>query len=258
MALTRAPASGALALGAAVFAVLVAVPGVARADDVPASGSASVLRFVERPHTVALLEAGVIALPNAPISQSQRGGAVPLVGPIGKGDSTIQMGIHIQFRVARDWAFGARFLLDPNPTADPEYGLGGLGALPRTHSRSYFTFGGEARYIPLHSRFFEGWVGAMLGGVIIADRFSTDVGELKPKVFGDRVVTLSTEGFYLGAQVGADWIVSDKVLVGLVFRGSHWFLPTTPNCSPIGDCATLTGSTDAIEFGVTVGYRIPL
>ena len=243
-----------------VLAALALTAPSARADDKPAEPSdpsaGTALQFIERPHTIALVEAGILALPGAPISNAQQGGSVPILGAIGHGDATIQLGIHLLYRPWRDWAFGAGFLFDPKPTSDTEYG--GLGGLPRTHSRSYFFIGGEARYIPLHTRLFEGWIGAQAGAVIIADRFSTNVGTPKPAIFGDTEVSLSTEGFYLGATLGFDWNVSDRVVVGLVTRYSHWVLPEQPKCSPINDCTTLRGGVDSIDFGFTIGYRIPL
>lgn len=237
---------------ALVLACNLGAPLAARADEPLSNGS---LSFAERRHTLALLELGIIALPGAPISTSQIGGDTPF-GRIGSGDATVQTGIHVLFRVARDWVFGAGFLFGPKPTSDSEYG--GLANLQRTHSRSYVSFGGEFRYVPLHSRYFEAWVGGGLGVIIIADRFGTEAGDRLPGFFGDHNVTLRTEGLSTGIQLGVDWIISDHFVAGFTFRANHWFLPTTPTCSPIGDCTTLTGSANSIEFGLTVGYRIPL
>ncbi|HEX7602501.1 MAG TPA: hypothetical protein VF316_12885 [Polyangiaceae bacterium] len=229
-----------------------AVPSLARADEAPSNAS---LRFAERRHTVALLELGIIALPGAPISASQTGGDTPF-GRLGSGDATIQTGIHVLFRAWPDWVFGAGFLFGPKPTSDSEYG--GLTNLQRTHSRSYVSFGGEFRYVPLHTRFFEAWVGGGLGVIIIADRFGTQAGDPMPGFFGDHTVTLRTEGLSTGIQAGVDWIISDHFVAGFTFRANHWFLPTNSTCSPIGDCTTLVGSANSLEFGLTVGYRIPL
>ena len=237
-------------------AALGLVAPAAQAADPPNDPDAKAAhRFVERPHTVALLELGILALPGAPLSSSQVGGDTPF-GRIGSGDATLEMGIHSLFRIARDWVLGAGFLFGPRPTSDPEYG--GLGQLPRTHSRSYLTTGGELRWIPIHTRFIEAWAGAVADVVIIADRFTTDAGESKPTVFGERAVTLHTEGLGVGIQAGFDWIITDRFVAGFGLRLSHWFLPSTPSCSPIGDCTTLLGSANAIGFGLTVGYRIPL
>lgn len=249
------------ALACALGVGLVLAAGIARASDPPSDGrsdktaAGTAINFVQRPHTVALLEVGILALPGAPISSSQVGGDTPF-GRIGSGDATLQTGIDVLFRVSRDWVFGAGFLFGPRPTSDPEYG--GLGQLPRSHSRSYLQTTGEFRWVPLHTRFIEAWVGGTLGVVIIADRFETQAGASKPTVFGERVVTLRTEGLTLGVQAGFDWVITDRFVAGFAVRLAHWFLPGSPQCSPIGDCTTLLGSANAIGFGVNVGYRIPL
>lgn len=247
----------------AIACIALLATHAAFADDAPKKSdtddsiSESWLRYIERRHTIALVEAGIIVLPFAPISQSQKGGDLPIFNvPVGQGDATIQLGIHILYRPTRDWSFGANFLFDPQPTADTEYG--GLSGLARTHSRAYFFIGGEGRYIPLHSRSIEGFVGGQAGVVIVADRFTTNAGIAKPAIFGDREVSLSTEGFFLGAQIGFDWFITDRVVAGLITRYNHWFLPEQPKCSPILDCTTLSGNVDSFDFGFTLGYRISL
>jgi hypothetical protein len=218
--------------------------------------------LLDRPHTVAELEAGIIVLPSAPISPANRGGGTPL-GTIGSGDATVQTGVHLLYRATRDWAFGAGALFAPRPTSDTNYS-GGASHLPRTHRRSYLFLGGEVRYFPLRSRWFEVWLGADAGAIIIGDRFSTDNAPQVPSILGNNVVTVSTEGFSLGGQIGADYLVNDNLVLGLTVRLHHWFLPSqgpfaqASSCDPIGDCATLKSDVDTIEVGLTFGYRIPL
>jgi opacity protein-like surface antigen len=216
---------------------------------------AALSRIVDRPHTVAELEVGIIALPTAPISAGQSGGDTPF-GTIGRGDATLQTGIHVLYRWERRFAVGAGVLFAPLPTSDTEYG--GLRSLPRTHSRSYFFLGGEGRYVPLHYRFLEAWVGLSVGGVVIADRFITDAGDRVAPILGSKEVTVRTEGFAFGVQVGASYFLSENWIMGATFRGYRWLLPETPRCSSIGDCATLSGTVEALELGLTVGYRLPL
>lgn len=246
----------------ASLAIAVVFAAPAHADDTAGNDTHdtvdSWLRYIERRHTIALLEGGVIFLPNAPVSQSHPGGSLPFLPPVGQGDATIQLGIHLLYRPLRDWSFGAHFFFDPSPTADAYYGGSAEQSLPRTHSRSYFFVGSEVRYIPLHARAIEGWLGAQAGAVIIADRFTTNAGIAKPAIFGDREVSLSTEGFYFGAAIGVDWFISDHIVAGLVTRYNHWILPEQPRCTPILDCTTLSGSVDSIDFGFTLGYRISL
>lgn len=232
---------------------------VAREQSTPkpsrAAADAALSRIIDRPHTIAELEAGIIALPTAPISAGQSGGDTPF-GTIGRGDSTLQTGIHVLYRWERRFAIGAGLLLAPLPTSDTEYG--GLRSLPRTHSRSYFFIGGEGRYVPFHYRFLEAWVGVSVGGVVVADRFTTDAGDRVAPILGTKEVTVRTEGFAMGVQLGGNYFLSENWILGATFRAYEWLLPNTPRCSSIGDCATLSGNVEALELGITVGYRLPL
>ena len=218
--------------------------------------------LLDRPHTVAELEAGIIVLPSAPVSAANRGGTTPL-GTVGNGDATVQTGIHLLYRATPDWAIGAGGMFAPRPTSDPNYG-GANGGLKRTHARSYLFLGGELRYFPVRTRSFEGWLGVTGGGLLIADRFTTNAGAEVPSVLGTKTVTVSTEGFTIGVQAGANYLITDQLVIGLTLRADRWTLPSQKpfsqetSCDPIGDCPTLTGSVAAFEFGLTVAYRIPL
>jgi hypothetical protein len=251
---------------AALAALLAAAPAAAAADeDASENKNANeeheheyepLHRIIDRPHTVAEVEGGIIALPNAPISPGQRGGDTPLVGRIGRGDATLQTGIHVLYRPTRSWIIGAGAIFAPRPTSDSEYG--GLGLLKRSHARSYLFLGGEVRYIPLHYRYFEAWVGASGGAVIVADRFTTEGGESVPTIVAVPDVTIRTEGFALGIQAGGSYYLSESWILGANVRGYEWVLPNTRACSSIGDCATLSGAVTVAEFGLTVGYLLPL
>ncbi|HXN30812.1 MAG TPA: hypothetical protein VN894_03080 [Polyangiaceae bacterium] len=234
----------------------------ASADDAPLEHPS----LLDRPHTVAELELGIIALPYAAISPANQGGATP-IGTLGKGDATLQTGVHLLYRATRDWAFGAGTTFAPHPTSDTNFG--GLSGLMRTHSRSYLFLGGEVRYFPVRSRWFEGWFGMTGGVVVIADRFTTEGTPRVPAIFGDSTQTVSTEGFAIGVQAGADYLVTDQWVIGLALRADQWILPskssqsflpfsTGSSCDPLNDCPTLSGWVEAIEVGVTVGYRISL
>jgi hypothetical protein len=208
-----------------------------------------------RPHTVAEADLGVIALPGAPISASRRGGEVPFV-TIGRGDATLLVGLKALARVSREFELGAGLRFGPSPTADDEYG--GATGLLRTHSRSYMLISSEARYIPVRYGDFEGWMGALVGLTVIADRYTTKNGTSVPTILGERTVTIRSEGLSMGVQGGVLWNLSDHWVTGFVMRASAWMMPRTPRCSPIGDCATLSGPIVAIEGSLTVGYRVPL
>jgi hypothetical protein len=241
-----------------VAAVL--APCAARAQETSSPSPYPVL--LDRAHTVAELEGGILVLPNAPISPAHRGGATPL-GAVGNGDATVQTGIHVLYRANSVWAIGAGALFAPNPTSDPNYG-GANPQLSRTHSRSYLFLGGEARYYPLRLGSFAGWLGMTAGGLIVADRFATNSGPAVPSLLGTKIVNVSTEGAAVGVQLGADYLITDRVVIGLALRADRWFLPAQKpfsqesSCDALGDCPTLTGSVDAFEVGLKVGYQIPL
>ena len=244
------------------LAVLAVTTGAAADDDVPPAKHDHP-SLLDRPHTIAVLEAGIISLPSAPISQSSQGLSTP-VGNIGSGDTTVQTGVHLLYRASPDWAFGAVAMFAPKPTNDPNYS-GGAGDLYRSHSRSYLFLGVEERYFALRSRWFEGWFGLSAGAIVVADRFYWNSAPEVPSILGTNGVTVNTEGFAVGAQVGGDYLINDSLVVGLALRADRWLLPSqalflnqTSPCDPIGDCRTLTGAVAAFEVGLTFGYRIPL
>jgi hypothetical protein len=246
-------------MGVVVAVVVALAAAPARGDDTPQREQVS---LTDRAHTVAEAEAGIIALPGAPISPAVRGGNTPL-GAVGNGDATVQTGVHILYRANREWAIGAGAIFAPHPTSDSSCAnCGGASGLSRTHSRSYLFLGGEVRYYPLHTKWLEGWVGLTGGSVIVADRFTTNNAPMVPAILGTNQVTVSSAGLAVGAQAGLDYLISDSFVVGIALRGDLWLLPQeaelVSSCDAIGDCPTLHGSVAAFELGLTVGYRIPL
>jgi len=213
--------------------------------------------LISRPHTIAEFEIGAIVLPSAPISAGQKGGNV---GPlqIGTGDATIQVGVHTLYRATPIWAIGATVLFAPDPTTDTGYGLGGQSGLSRSHSRDYFFVGAEGRFIPLHYRLFEGWLGIQAGGIIIADRFTTTNAGAYAAPVGYPQVNERTEGLSGGFQAGLSYSFSESFLVGFTLRANGWLLPSTPQCDALNDCATLSHSAIVYEGGFLFGYRLPL
>ena len=247
-----------LVLGLVALAMGMPARGARADDDVTKWNDAFDHGLLSRPHTMAELEAGAIVLPSAPISAAQRGGNLPVGLAIGKGDATIQLGVHLMYRATPIWAIGALVSFAPRPTSDTGYGLGGSSGLSRTHSRDYLFVGAEGRFVPLHYKLLEGWIGAQAGGIIIADRFITNNAGAYSDVLGYPEVNERTEGFSAGIQLGLSYSFSESFVVGFSLRGSGWFLPSTPQCSAIQDCATLTNTAVVYEGGFLFGYRIPL
>lgn len=212
-------------------------------------------RELLRPHTIAEVEAGIMALPNAPISVGRRGGETPF-GGIGQGDATLMIGMHLLYRGDPRWMVGAAAMFGPEPTADTQYG--GRNGLDRTHARSYLAIGAEGRYYPLRVRLVEAYVGVVVGGVVVADRFSNNSGEKTPTIYGLKEATVRTEGASFGLSVGGRWNFARSWAFGVSFRAEQWLLPTESSCLPVGDCGTLNGGVLAISGGLVLGYRIPL
>ena len=79
-----------------------------------------------------------------------------------------------------------------------------------------------------------------------------------PSILGTQEVTIRTEGFAIGGQIGGTYYLSENFMLGANIRAYEWILPDTRRCSSIGDCATLSGAVSSIQFGVTLGYRLPL
>jgi hypothetical protein len=247
-----------------IAAAAVMAPATAAADDVTARSHVSEL---DRPHTVAELEAGVIVLPDAPISAANRGGNTLLPGPfrtVGNGDATVQTGVHLLYRATPEWSVGAGAIFAPNPTTDPNASGGLAKGLQRSHSRSYLFLGGEGRFTPLRLGSFEGWIGLTAGAIIVADRFTTNSAPTEPSLLGTNEVTVDSGGFAFGLQTGAEYLFLDRLTVGLTLRADQWFLPSqrssfsTSSCDAFGECPTLTGRVAAFELGLSIGYHVPL
>lgn len=248
------------------FALAGGVTVTASAGAVRADDAAEVARWndaldrglTSRPHTLAEVEGGAIVLPSEPISPGNRGGSVLPGLHIGKGDATIQIGVHVLYRAAPSWSIGAAVLFAPDPTSDTSYGLGGSSGLMRTHSRDYFFTGVEGRFIPLHYRVWEGSIGVQTGVVVIADCFITTNAGAYAVPAGYPEVNERTEGLSGGVQLGVNYSFSESFIVGFTLRASVWYLPSTPTCDALGDCATLTNSAAVFEGGFLLGYRLPL
>jgi hypothetical protein len=244
-----------IARSVAIATLAAVIPCRAAAEGVH-SGNAG---YPVESHTVAVLEGGILTLPSAPISPANRGGATP-IGAVGNGDATAFLGALILYRANPYWALGAAVDFAPKPTSDRNYG--DASGLSRTHTRSYLTLDGEIRYFPIHSQWFEPWVGLSAGAVIVADRFTTNAGEDVPPILGTKSVTVSTQGFVCGIKAGADYLLTQSWVIGLALGASDWILPGADaeqaSCDSIGDCPTLKGNVASFDFGLTIGYRIPL
>ena len=87
---------------------------------------------------------------------------------------------------------------------------------------------------------------------------TNDSGDTAPPIYGEKSVTVRTEGFSAGVLGGLRWNFSHSWGVGFSLRVDQWILPTQQACTPLGDCSTLSGGVLALGGGLAIGYRIPL
>jgi len=253
-----------LAAALAPIAIMTSASGTAWAQTTaPTDRGSAGPSLLDRPHTVAELEIGGIALPTAPIAPGNRGNLpTVLAGPLAafsKGDATLLTSLHLLYRASTEFAIGADARVSP---------AGGVATDPNTqvqHQRNYMELGVEGRYYPVRYRSIEGWLGLTAAIVVIADRYTFPNLPDVPTFLGRPEVTQRAEGFSYGVQAGADYLVTDSLVLGLTFRADRWLLPqegqdpkTDPACSSVGNCPTLGGTVEAFEFGLKIGYRIPL
>lgn len=165
-------------------------------------------------------------------------------------------GLHFLYRGGRRWSIGAAGRFSPFPTVDEAYGEG--SGLERTHERAYFSATLEGRAYLLSEGPLQAYLGLEGGAVVVADRFRTLGGERLPAVYGEHNVSIRTEGLALSAMAGLNYALSDRWVLGALARSGGWFLPSEPNCTPVGDCATLRTDAGVVELGLTVGFRSPL
>ncbi len=205
------------------------------------------------PHAAFQLGVGMLALPAAE--------ACPVSGPTGPecepAETALGFALQSMARVEEfgfgagiTWAFGLR------PTTGA-----GHESLERQHSRSYFLVEGHFRYYLPRLAIWDSWVGASTGGVIVNDSWTT-VADREPYAdtdfVGPRAVTLHTEGFVLALGVGVDWRFAKRWKFGTHLRYSNWLLPTERETSPLRDLASLAGRVDSLDFGLVVGYLLPI
>ena len=91
-----------------------------------------------------------------------------------------------------------------------------------------------------------------VGGRITLEGASFDVRA------GDKVALVGRNGAGKTSLLRVLAGDSQPLAGSVTCRGRLGWLPQEPQCSPIGDCATLTGAVQAIEFGLKIGYRLPL
>ena len=233
--------------------VVVAATAMAReaaADESAASRRAIAAREMDRPYTLAEVEAGFLALPAADV-------CIRSTTDCEQGEGSLAVGIHNLYRFG-PFGIGAGIVWATTLRSDAARGA---GALKREHSRSYFLVEGVFRYYALRGNEWEGWAGATLGGVVVNDSWSV-LADREPYAdtdfVGPRASTLGTEGLSAGVAIGTEWSFAPSWSLGTMLRYSNWFFPESPKPLPLNDPASLSGRVDMIALSIALAYHIAL
>jgi hypothetical protein len=198
-------------------------------------------------HSYSLLELGVGAL-----SLPRKQLCIPTQNQCATADLTLLGSLRFLVRWDERFALGAGVSLGFRPVTDEASISSSTGTISRSHTRNYFMLGGLGRYYII-SGDFNLWAGAGAGIIVVADHYNlTDSGTA---IINPRGVTLGSEGWMVGASLGADWRLSKNWLIGLWTQEMLWGLPDTKACAQTGDCATITGKSFSIETGLSLTYR---
>jgi len=201
-----------------------------------------------RPAGIAEGNVGILTLPGAEVCVERSAGC-------SKGDVVFALEGWELYRATRRWAFGAGVVVGLVPTAHPRQPP---EAVPRDHTRSYFSMEGMLRYYPYVGKDFEAWAGVLGGLVVVSDRFDVIDKTDDRALLGGRGVTIRTEGGSLGIAGGFAYGLSSHWSLLGSLRISEWFLPTEPARDPLGSEASLTGRNTALMLGFGIAYRASL
>ena len=189
-------------------------------------------------HTYSLLELGVGAL-----SLPKKQLCIPTQNRCSTADLTLLGSLRFLVRWNERFALGAGASLGFRPVTDEASIDSSSGTIERTHTRNYFMLGGTGRYYLINGD-FNLWVGVGAGLIVVADHYNiTDTGTA---IINPRGTTLRSEGWMVGASLGADWRLSKNWLVGLWTHEMLWSLPDEKACAQTGDCATINTTNNAV------------
>lgn len=202
----------------------------------------------DRGSTLVSADAGVKALPFAE--------ACPFTGAACEpGEAAIAVGMHALGRIY-DFGVGAGFSWAAGLKSTE---AAGAPLLEREHSRSYLVLDGVFRYFPPELGDFTWWVGTSIGAVVINDSWTT-LADREPyrdsDLVGPEALSLASEGFAAGVELGGHWKFFDIWFLGTHIRYSNWVLPSERDVTPLGDLASLAGRVDVIDAGVLLGFEL--
>lgn len=213
---------------------------------------------MDRPYGMAELGVGLLTLPAADV-------CIKSVTDCEQGETSLGIGIQNLYRFRR-FAVGAGIqfattLRSDAARGDVDLNNDGEPDIGRDHNRRYFLVEALFRYYGFRSGSWEWWLGGTFGAVIVNDSWTTKA-DREPysdtAVVGPRAATIGTEGLTSGVAVGGEWSFASNWSFGTGLRYASWFLPDTPERSPLGDIASLSGRVDMFDFHVAIAYRIAL
>lgn len=199
-----------------------------------------------RPAGMVEANVGVLTLPGAEVCGS---------GGCSNGDVVFALEGWELYRANKRWAFGAGVVVGLVPTAHPRQPP---DAVPRDHTRSYFTFEGMLRYYPYVGKDLEWWTGLQGGFVVVSDRFTVNDNTDERALLGGSGVTIRTEGGSIGVATGFAYGLTEHWSLLGSLRFSEWFLPKEPARDPLGSEASLTGRNETVTLALGVSYRASL
>lgn len=173
-----------------------------------------------------------------------------------QGDSSPLIEVWNLVRVDRRFALGGGVTLGLFPTTVTP--IDDSSGINRQHTRGYLTIEGIGRYYPFAHGSFEGWIGPGLGLVVMSDSFASADGLSGDSYVGSPGVTLRSEGLSVFGAGGVAWLLGKHFQLGASARVGAWQLPDVPARSPLGDVASINGTTVFFSAGLSAALRAEL
>jgi hypothetical protein len=238
-------------LAGVVLAALSLASASASADDLSsAARRAHAARQRGLPYTTVELASGLLALPGATVCPRS-------LDACETGEVSLGVGLRNLYQFG-PFALGAGVSWATTLRNDEARGA---DELLREHSRRYFLVEGLFRYALVQEDDFELWAGGGLGLVTIRDAWTVATDRAPPsdvQFVGPEALDIRTEGLAVSAGAGGSWFVADNFSIGGRLRYGNWVLPFSPDTSPLGDVASLSGRVDVVDLQFTAAYRLAL
>lgn len=171
------------------------------------------------------------------------------------GDATPVIELWNVVRFDRRFALGAGVAIGLLATTKlPPSGT----SITRSHSRSYFSVEGIARYYPDLFSFADFWIGGGLGLAVMSDTFDTEGNLDAFAPVGNPGITLKSEGLSTFGALGISQDFGKHWLGGLAARGGAYHFGAVPAQSPLGDVASISGTNGFVSLGLYFALKADL